>query len=491
MGGLALGLDDIVLSAVAKPWARRLRWLTLWRPHRTSGEVRLRLALEHLGPIFVKFGQLLSTRRDLLPAVYANELAKLQDKVPPEDPQDIKAALSAAYHHPPEEIFSEFDTQPVGSASVAQVHRARLATGGDEVAVKVLRPNVKRRIARDLKLMESAAALMQILLKDGERLRPKAVVGEFAKHLDEEVNLLWEASNCAQIGRNFAASTDIVVPTVHWEWCRHEVMVMQFLSGIPISQTDALAKAGHDLEALAKKGINIFFTQVFRDSFFHADMHPGNLHVDDNGRFVLFDYGIVGRLSDFDKEYLARNFIAFFNRDYRRVAQMHVEAGWTPPDTDVADFEAEIRAVCEPIFAKPLKDISFGRLLLQMFQAARRFKLEVQPQLLLLQKTLLNVEGIGRDLSPDINLWDTAKPFLEKWASRQYGVRNTLKLLRRQMPDWLAVAHDLPPVARALLREFKNRQESENALRALRQSRRRWRTAAAVFAAAVLLLWGR
>ena len=239
------------------------------------------------------------------------------------------------------------------------MHRARLATGGDEVAVKVLRPNVKRRIARDLKLMESAAALMQILLKDGERLRPKAVVGEFAKHLDEEVNLLWEASNCAQIGRNFAASTDIVVPTVHWEWCRHEVMVMQFLSGIPISQTDALAKAGHDLEALAKKGINIFFTQVFRDSFFHADMHPGNLHVDDNGRFVLFDYGIVGRLSDFDKEYLARNFIAFFNRDYRRVAQMHVEAGWTPPDTDVADFEAEIRAVCEPIFAKPLKRYFF------------------------------------------------------------------------------------------------------------------------------------
>lgn len=481
-------LDDIVLSALprARGWRRIFRARS-----REAPEVRLRQALEHLGPIFVKFGQLLSTRPDLLPAPFVRELSKLQDRVPPHPPEEIRAALSSAYRCPPEEIFSEFDETPAGSASVAQVHRAVLAQEGTEVAVKILRPGVLGRIRRDLHLLEGFASVARFVLKGGARLRPQEVVEEFARHLDNETRLLREASNCAQIGRNLASSPRIVVPGVHWKYCRDSVMVMDYVHAHPISDQEALRAAGVDLSALARHGIELFFTQVFRDSVFHADMHPGNVHVDSRGRFVLLDYGIVGSLNDFDKEYLARNFIAFFNRDYRAVAQMHVDAGWTPPDTPVDVFESDIRAVCEPVFAKPLKDISFGRLLLQMFQVARRFDLEVQPQLLLLQKTLFNVEGMGRKLDPDINLWDTAKPFLESWAKQQYNARRALRTLQKQAPDWLAILNDLPRAARVAIRQTSTSSSSDRArLRRAEQSAHRWRLAAvaAIAVAATLLM---
>ena len=477
-------LDGIVTWS--SPWARWWRRLLPVRQQPPAPE-RLRQALEHLGPIFVKFGQLLSTRADLLPAPFIAELAKLQDRVPPHPAADIHNALHDAYQRPLEEIFSEFDQQPVGSASVAQVHRARLADSQEEVAVKILRPNVLTRIHRDLRLMESFAAALELLHPQGRRLRPRAVVAEFARHLDNETRLLREASNCAQIGRNLAASPSIVVPRVHWSFCRETVMVMEYLPAVPVSDIAALRANGVDLSALAKNGLQLFFTQVFRDSLFHADMHPGNVHVDERGRFVLLDFGIVGSLNDFDKEYLARNFIAFFNRDYRGVAQMHVDAGWTPADTPVDLFESDIRAVCEPIFAKPLKDISFGRFLLHMFQVARRFELEVQPQLLLLQKTLLTVESMGRQLDPEINLWDTAKPFLESWAKRQYNLRRAVRTLRRQTPDWLAIVKDLPAAARAVLRESAHqRKNKDRELMRAQLHARRWRMAALVLLGAAL-----
>ncbi|MGI9296954.1 MAG: 2-polyprenylphenol 6-hydroxylase [Gammaproteobacteria bacterium] len=478
-------MDDIILSALARPWARVWR-----RVFRVRGgappEVRLRRALEHLGPIFVKFGQLLSTRSDLLPPPFVAELSKLQDRVPPHPPPQIRAALCDAYGESPETIFREFDETPAGSASVAQVHRATLADGGGEVAVKILRPGVLRRIRRDLRLMEGFAALVRFALKDGERLRPQAVVEEFARHLGNETRLLREAANCAQIGRNLADSPHVVVPAVHWKYCRDTVMVMDYLHAVPISDAETLRAAGVDLSSLARRGVELFFTQVFRDGLFHADMHPGNVHVDSRGRFVLLDFGIVGGLNEFDKEYLARNFIAFFNRDYRAVARMHVDAGWTPADTPVDLFESDIRAVCEPVFARPLKEISFGRLLLQMFQVARRFELEVQPQLLLLQKTLFNVEGMGRGLDPDINLWDTAKPFLESWARRQYNTRRALRALRKQAPDWIAILDELPRAAREMLRGARPPRRDKE-VRRLRKRARRWKyaaLAAAIFAAA-------
>ena len=484
------GLDQLIPASVNSRCLRLWRWLFCWRRFSAPAAVRLRQSLETLGPIFVKFGQFLSTRHDLLPPEYIAELEKLQEQVPPEKPDIIRAALADIYNAPHDTIFAEFDMQPVGSASVAQVHRARLVGGRADIAVKILRPGIRQKIKRDIEILRAFAALLEYTLRDGRLLRPRAVVAEFAGHLDEETDLMLEAANCAQIGRNFRNAADLTAPAVYWQWCRRDAMVMSFLSGTPISHIDDLRTKGHNLPVLAKKGIDLFFTQVFRDSFFHADMHPGNIRVGSKGEFVLLDYGIVGRLSDFDKEYLARNMIAFFNRDYRRVAQMHVEAGWTPPDTRIESFEAAIRAVCEPIFAKPLKDISFGKLLMQMFQTARAFQLEVQPQLTLLQKTLLNVEAMGRQLDPDINLWDTAKPFLEKWAARQFSLRRSAVLLRRQMPDIAAIARDLPPLARAWIKQQSQKPDNDK-LRHLQQSRKRWRVVAFVLALATIaaVLW--
>jgi ubiquinone biosynthesis protein len=414
-------------------------------PHR--GE-RLRRALETLGPIFVKFGQVLSTRRDLLPLDIADELAKLQDQVPPFPFRLAAAEIESSLGKPLNDLFAKFDERPIASASVAQVHVAFLKDGA-EVAVKVLRPGVEQAIAKDVKLLETGAWLVECLWSEGRRLKPREVVAEFAHHLDDELDLVREAANASLLRRNFLHSPLLAVPAVHWDYCARRVMVMERMHGTPISQVDMLRKKGIDIPALARAGVEIFFTQVFRDGFFHADMHPGNILVAGDGKYVALDFGIMGTLSEADKSYLAQNFIAFFNRDYRRVAQAHLDAGWVPAGTRLDDFEAAIRAVCEPIFARPLKEIYFGKLLLRLFQTSRRFNVEIQPQLVMLQKTLLNIEGLGRELDPELDLWQTAKPYLERWMSEQIGWRGLLRTLRREAPGW---AQTLPAIPRLLHR---------------------------------------
>jgi ubiquinone biosynthesis protein len=422
---------------------------------------RLRQALERLGPIFVKFGQVLSTRRDLLPLDIADELAKLQDRVPPFDPDVALAIIGRSIGRPLSEVFTSIERTPLASASIAQVHLGVLKDGR-EVAVKVLRPGVEAQVARDLALMQSAAALVERLSADGRRLRPRDVVAEFARHLDEELDLMREAANASQLRRNFLNSPLLAVPEVYWDLCSERVMVMERMHGVPVSHIGVLRQRGHDLKALGRMGVEICFRQVFRDGFFHADMHPGNIMVGDDGRYIALDFGIMGTLTDVDKNYLAQNFLAFFNRDYHRVAQAHVDAGWAPPGTRIDQFEAAIRAVCEPIFAKPLKEIYFGRLLLRLFQTSRRFNVHVQPQLVMLQKTLLNIEGLGRELDPDLDLWTTAKPFLERWMNEQIGWRGFVKNLRHEAPYW---ANTLPQIPRLLHRAL-----AEDRLGTLRDS---------------------
>ena len=431
--------------------------VAFWRTLAEPRAVRLRQALEALGPIFVKFGQILSTRRDLLPPDIADELAKLQDRVPPFPAVDVMAILQRVYGKPAGQVFREFSSLPVASASVAQVHLASLPDG-TEVAVKVLRPGIATVIAKDLALLQTGATLMEWLWADGRRLRPHEVVDEFAKHLEVELDLLREASNASQLRRNFENSPLLLVPAVHWDYCSGEVMVMERMHGTPISQVAVLRAQGVDIPKLAHAGVEIFFTQVFRDGFFHADMHPGNILVategEMSGRYVALDFGIMGTLTEIDKNYLAQNFLAFFRRDYRRVAEVHIESGWAPKDTRVDDFESAIRAVCEPIFAKPLREISFGRVLLRLFQTSRRFNIQIQPQLVLLQKTLLNVEGLGRDLDPELDLWETAKPYLERWMSEQVGWRGLVERIRQEAPYWSTILPQLPRlVHQALARQ--------------------------------------
>lgn len=445
------GIDEMILEH--EPTGRLValsRLLRFGRHLETPRAVRLRQALESLGPIFVKFGQVLSTRRDLLPLDIADELAKLQDRVPPFAAPLVHAQIEAAYGRPAAQVFAAFDEVPVASASVAQVHFARLKpeNGGHEVAVKILRPDMEKTIAHDLALLDSAAALLESLWADGRRLKPREVVAEFAKYLYDELDLMREAANASQLRRNFADSPLLLVPEVHWDFCTTNVMVMERMRGLPISQKESLADVGVDLKALSRAGVEIFFTQVFRDGFFHADMHPGNIFVaiDEvhRGKYIALDFGIVGTLTERDKDYLAQNFLAFFRRDYRRVAQAHIEAGWAPADTRVDEFEAAIRAVCEPIFDRPLREISFGRVLMRLFQTSRRFNVEIQPQLVMLQKTLLNIEGLGRQLDPDLDLWDTAKPFLERWMSDQLGWRSLLRTLKQEAPTWARTLPQLP-----------------------------------------------
>ena len=442
------GLDEMLLEHEPSGRLAMLsRLLHFWRRFSQPEAVRLRLALEALGPIFVKFGQVLSTRRDLMPPDIADELAKLQDQVPPFSSAEALAEIEKAYGKPASEVFSEFNPIPVASASVAQVHLARLPDGR-EVAVKILRPNMRNVIDHDLSLMDTLAGLVERVWSDGKRLKPREVVAEFAKYLHDELDLMREAANCSQLRRNFDGSTLLVVPEVYWDWCTSSVMVMERMRGIPISQTEALVAAGVDLSALSRAGVEIFFTQVFRDGFFHADMHPGNIFVategERHGRYIALDFGIVGTLTDIDKNYLAQNFLAFFRRDYKRVAQAHIEAGWAPADTRVDEFEAAIRAVCEPIFDRPLHEISFGKVLLRLFQTSRRFNVEIQPQLVMLQKTLLNIEGLGRQLDPNLDLWKTAKPFLERWMSEQLGWRGLKKTLELEAPNWSRTLPQIP-----------------------------------------------
>jgi ubiquinone biosynthesis protein len=425
-------------------------------PQSPTRGARLREALETLGPIFVKFGQILSTRRDLVPLDIADELAKLQDRVPPFDSDLAVAEVERSLGKKIDAVFGSFEERPIASASIAQVHLAALHDG-TEVAVKVLRPGVERAVARDLALLDTAAGLVERYWVDGRRLKPREVVAEFARHLDDELDLMREAANASQLGRNFAGSPLLLVPRVYWDLCAQRVMVMERMHGTPISQVGVLREKGVDIPALARAGVEIFFTQVFRHGFFHADMHPGNILVstegETRGRYIALDFGIMGTLTEVDKNYLAQNFLAFFNRDYRRVAQAHLDAGWVPAATRIDEFEAAIRAVCEPIFARPLKEIYFGRLLLRLFQTSRRFNVEVQPQLVMLQKTLLNIEGLGRELDPDLDLWQTAKPFLERWMREQVGWRGLLRTIRHEAPFWAATLPQLPRLVHRALAE--------------------------------------
>ncbi|MBL79668.1 MAG: ubiquinone biosynthesis regulatory protein kinase UbiB [Nitrosomonadaceae bacterium] len=442
---LRFGLDEFFPS---HGWIRLLKipiWLmTFWRKRlHKARAVRLRMALENLGPIFIKFGQMLSTRRDLLPQDISDELAKLQDQVPPFSSSIVLTILEKVYGKPINEVFLEFEHEPIASASVAQVHFAVLHDG-TKVAVKVLRPGIENVIAHDIALMETGAWLAETLWPDGKRLKTREVVSEFARHLDNELDLLREASNCSQLRRNFINSPLLFVPEVYWDYCDAGVMVMGRIHGTPISHISSLHEKGIDIPKLARTGVEIFFTQVFRDGYFHADMHPGNIFVGDDGQYIAVDFGIMGTLTDEDRNYLAQNFLAFFGRDYRRVAEAHVEAGWAPKDTRVDDFENAIRAVCEPIFDRPLKEISFGRVLLRLFQTSRKFNVEIQPQLVMLQKTLLNIEGLGRDLDPDLDLWTTAKPYLGDWMSEQIGWRGMYSGIQKEGKNWAVMIPQLP-----------------------------------------------
>jgi ubiquinone biosynthesis protein len=486
------GLDEF-LPRRGGAWLRfpfRLGYFWAGRS-RPRGE-RLRLALESLGPIFVKFGQLLSVRPDLVPEDITDELAKLQDRVPPFAWEDVAATLERAYGRPYTEVFKTFDRIPVASASVAQVHFATLPDGR-EVAVKILRPGIGAVIAHDVKLLYALAGLVA-RMPEGRRLRPREVVAEFEHTIGDELDLMREAANASQLRRNFIDGRLLIVPEVYWDWCNREVMVMQRIDGIPVNAVERLRAANIDVPRLARDGVEIFFTQVFRDGFFHADMHPGNIFVARDGRYCGVDFGIMGTLSDADKNYLATNFMAFFHRDYHRVAIAHLEAGWVPPHTRVDEFEGAIRSVCEPIFDRPLKEIYFGKLLMRLFEVSRRFQMEIQPQLVLLQKTLLQIEGLGRQLDPDLDLRRTAQPILERWMNEQVGWRALRRSLRDEAPQWARMLPQFPRLMhRALTSNAADRLELqlmrlEAAQR--RQGRAMW-ALVALIAALVVIFFAR
>ena len=424
--------------------------LSLIKSKKDNRAIRLRLALESLGPIFIKFGQMLSTRKDLLPNDIAIELSKLQDKVPPFEFKKVKQTIENAYSKKISSVFKEFNEKPVASASVAQVHFAILHNG-EKVAVKILRPNIESEVKKDIKLLHLIANILYKIWSDGKRLKPDEVVSEFERHTQSELNLLLEAGHCSHLGENFKDKKLLVVPSVFWDYCHEKVMVMERMDGIPISNIDAIKKNKINLSELAKNGVEIFFTQVFRDGFFHADMHPGNIQVAKSGKYIAMDFGIMGTLNDQDKLYLAKNFAAFFKRDYREVARVHIESGWVPAETSIDEFENAIRSVCEPIFNKPLKDISFGKLLIRLFQTSKKFNMEIQPQLTMLQKTLLNVEGLGRELDPNLDLWVTARPFLENWLKEQIGPKNLINRIKKEFPNWVDIAPQLPTLLHSYL----------------------------------------
>jgi ubiquinone biosynthesis protein len=453
-------LDDFVRATHLYRPLRFLYFLSPWtwfqRSRGNSRGERLRLALEELGPIFVKFGQALSTRRDLLPADIADELAKLQDRVPPFDGAVAAAMVEQALGNGLDQIFASFDTSPLAAASIAQVHAATLKSG-QEVVVKVLRPGMREVIDLDLDVLATLAALAEEYWVESRPVRPVDVVREYKKTILDELDLLREAGNAAQLKRNFAGSSLLYVPEVYWDYCRSSVMVMERIHGLVISQIDELRARGADIAKLAENGVEIFFTQVFRHNFFHADMHPGNIFVqiDDpkHPRYAAVDFGIVGTLQPRDQYYLAENFMAFFDRNYLRIAQLHIESGWVPRGTRVDELESAVRTVCEPIFNKPLKEISFAQVLLRLFETARRFEMQVQPQLILLQKTLFNIEGLGRQLYPELDLWKTARPVLAQWMRERTSPRTLLKQIRTHLPDALMAMSQVPGIVQTRVRE--------------------------------------
>jgi ubiquinone biosynthesis protein len=499
------GLDEIILATHLFRPLRFAFYLSpaTWFERRKGGPraERIRLALEELGPIFVKFGQALSTRRDLLPPDIADELAKLQDRVPPFPVAEAKAIIARTYGRPAEEVFERFDDEPLAAASIAQVHTAKLRSG-EEVVVKVVRPGVREKIERDLEVMYVLAQLARDYSKEGHRLRPVEVVAEYERTILDELDLMRETGNAAQLKRNFAGSRLLYVPAVYWDYCRPDVMVMERIHGVLVSDMDELRRRGTNIQVLAENGVEIFFTQVFRHNFFHADMHPGNIFVqtDDPQHpvYAAVDFGIVGTLDARDQHYLAENFIAFFDRDYNRVARLHIDSGWVPSDTRVDELEAAVRTVCEPIFNKPLAEISFGQVLLRLFEVARRFDMRVQPQLLLLQKTLLQIEGLGRQLYPQLDLWKTAQPIMQDWAADRLSGRSFAQQFRRQLPDISEAVRALPQVlqqfvqkaSEGTLRIRMDQEPYEDLRREIRESARsRDRT---IVGAAVLLagiLW--
>lgn len=462
-------LDTLLQHSLLPFW---LRWLVRLYPLRwffsakESEGRRLRLALEHLGPVFIKFGQILSTRRDLLPESMAEELAYLQDRVAPFDGQLAIARIEKELKQSISEAFASFESEALASASIAQVHAATLHSG-ESVVVKVIRPGIEKVIRQDIRLMRTLAGLLN-RIPDGARLRPVEVVDEFQRTLLDELDLLREGANAATLRRNTLADGQLYVPEVFWDYTRRSVLVLERIHGIPISDIEQLQQAGVNFQKLAERGVQIFFSQVFRDSFFHADMHPGNVFVDatnpEDPTYIGIDCGIVGSLSRDDQNYLAQNLLAFFNRDYYRVAELHVESGWVPRDTRVHEFESAIRSVCEPIFEKPISEISFGVLLIRLFQTARRFNMTVQPQLVLLQKTLLNIEGLGRELYPQLDLWKTAKPFLEQWMKDQVGPKRVLSTLKQQGPGWIVKAPHLPDLVYDALTQMRTLPEFQRNL---------------------------
>jgi ubiquinone biosynthesis protein len=464
------GLDEIVWRThLFRPVAWLGRVLSFGRRREPLG-VRLRKALEELGPIFVKFGQALSVRPDLLSPDIAAELAKLQDQVPPFAGEQAAAALEAAFGRPVEQVFAEFERAPLAAASIAQVHAARLPDGR-AVVVKILRPNVAALIQRDVEVLYAIAALAERYWPEAHRLHPTEIVAEFERTLAVELDLMREAANAAQLERNFSGSDLLHVPEVHWDYCRQNVLTIERIVGIQVDDLEALRAAGADIKRLAENGVEIFFTQVFRHNFFHADMHPGNIFVDvtdpKKPKYVAVDFGIVGTLDERDKHYLAENFLAFFRRDYRRVASLHVDSAWVPAGTRVDELESAVRAVCEPIFNKPLKDISFGVVLLRLFQTARQFNMEIQPQLVLLQKTLLQIEGLGRQLYPELDLWKTAKPVLEQWMRERHDPRARVKQL---VEAWPEISDDLALLPRVLHRVLRRADAEEAAAKRRRRA---------------------
>jgi ubiquinone biosynthesis protein len=490
------GLEELLIDAIPqRPFLRRLLgFFGRKSKYQEPRGVRLRKALESLGPIYVKFGQVLSTRPDIVPLDIAQELVYLQDRVPPFASDEAVAIVEKSLRQPLEELYAEFEREPVASASVAQVHRA-LTHDGKQVAVKILRPNILKTIESDLALMRSAASVVHWLLPDGRRLRPKEVVTEFDKYLHDELDLQIEAANCSQLRRNFefeGREKLLKVPEVYWPLTTSRVFTMEWIDGIPINQMEQIKSMGMDIKKLAREGVEIFFTQVFDDGFFHADMHPGNIlvtqDIDSKGRYAALDFGIVGTLSEFDKNYLAQNFLAFFRRDYRRVAQLHIESGWVPPETREEELEAAVRSVCEPYFDLPLAEISLGAVLMRLFQTSKRFNVEIQPQLVLLQKTLLNVEGMGRQLDPDLDLWQTAKPFLERWMYQRIGPQGVLEKLKKESVHWAQILPEMPRLLHASLNEQSNLPKIAKELRDLRRSQKNNRFLLYVMALSQLLI---
>ncbi|HAT1596610.1 TPA: ubiquinone biosynthesis regulatory protein kinase UbiB [Legionella pneumophila] len=464
------GLDNVVVSIKLFAPLRFIVYLNPWNWFRkeklTRGEA-LRKSLEELGPIFIKFGQALSTRPDILPEDIAKELSKLQDKVSPFPSHVAMTIIEQAYKKSAYDVFAQFDPVPLASASMAQVHAATLKTG-ENVVVKILRPNMRRIIEQDLSIMYTIATLADRYWPEGKRFKPKEIVKEFEHTLLDELDLMREAANAAQLRRNFNQSPMLYIPEIHWDYCHNNILVIERIHGIPVTDIASLRDHDIDIKKLAERGVEIFFTQVFRDCFFHADMHPGNIFVSyqnpKDPQYICVDFGIIGTLTDNDKRYLAENLVAFFNRDYKRVAELHVESGWVSRDTPVAEFESSIRTVCEPIFEKPLKDISFGQVVFRLFQVARRFHMEVQPQLILLQKTLLAIEGLGRQLYPELDLWATAKPFLEKWVREQMGPKAFIKRLKDNLPFFTEQLPHMPKLIFDILEMKKDQLLTVNEL---------------------------